>query len=244
MLTYVAERPFYLSYQVEAGLTVTPIPRITLEPSLEEKDMAILSRYVEKTYLNPSAASQILKRFKQDKSILLHSFLLPEHVKEIRRLTQERDVSDNVGGTHKPSYQIGFGHGWEPVGPPHKQRYLRFTSSSSSSTAKGEACPCGSLLERIRCELFASGAFARLLEKLTGLQVSQQSSESRRFRPGLDYTLAHYGILTVEPKLDVSICFVKDEKAEDQEVWESGDVGGFGCYIKVSKQGPWGGMYL
>lgn len=230
---------------MEAGLAVNPIPRIPLEPSIEEKDMAILSRYIEKTYLNPSAASQILKRFKQDKSILLHSFLLPDKVKEIRRLSQERDQADGVGGTHKPSYQIGFGQGWEPVGPPHKQRYLRFTSSSGGGGRGGSSniCPCGTALDRIRCELFGSGAFARLLEKLTGLEVTKQSSETRRFRPGLDYTLAHYGILTVDPKLDVSICFVKDEKEADQEVWESGDVGGFGCYIKVREGKGVGGAW-
>jgi hypothetical protein len=32
----------------------------------------------------------------------------------------------------------------------------------------------------------------------------------RRFRPGLDYTVAHFGVLTKDPRLDVVLCFVDD----------------------------------
>ena len=52
------------------------------------------------------------------------------------------------------------------------------------------------MLAQVQSQLFSSGAFGRLLGKLTSIKMVAQRSEVRRFRPGLDYTVAHYGILT------------------------------------------------
>lgn len=38
--------------------------------------------------------------------------------------------------------------------------------------------------------------------QLTTIGLVGQQSEVRRFRPGLDYTVAHYGVLTRDPQLD------------------------------------------
>ena len=50
------------------------------------------------------------------------------------------------------------------------------------------------------------------------------AGEVRRFRPGLDYTLAHYGVLTKEPRLDCTLCFVDDKDDEGEESWGAGEV--------------------
>ena len=72
-------------------------------------------------------------------------------------------------------------------------------------------------------------------------------AEARRFRPGLDYTLAHVGTLRDELTIDLTLCFVpaaadadatsgdaaaarKKELAAGR-LWASGDVGGFECYV-------------
>ena len=72
-------------------------------------------------------------------------------------------------------------------------------------------------------------------------------AEARRFRPGLDYTLAHVGTLREELTIDLTLCFVpaaadadatsgdaaaarKKELAAGR-LWASGDVGGFECYV-------------
>lgn len=39
---------------------------------------------------------------------------------------------------------------------------------------------------------------------------------------GLDYTVAHYGIVTKDPRLDAVLCFVA-EQGQDS-VWEDGEV--------------------
>jgi hypothetical protein len=78
----------------------------------------------------------------------------------------------------------------------------------------------------------------------------------RRFRPGRDYTVAHYGLLTERAVLDATLCFVKEtdhptlnhktdngtveteeappcEFSEAMELWQSGECGGFECYIEA-----------
>lgn len=45
--------------------------------------------------------------------------------------------------------------------------------------------------------------------------------ELRRFRPGLDYTVAHHGAMTVTARLDATLCFVDDDRItleDDDEV--------------------------
>jgi hypothetical protein len=92
-----------------------------------------------------------------------------------------------------------------------------------------------------------SSAFARFLERATGLaSVTGHRSEIRRFRPGRDYTVAHYGLLRPECVLDATLVFCAgtgDPVAEtapdsDPDVqWQSGDVGGFECYVEVDETG-------
>ena len=54
------------------------------------------------------------------------------------------------------------------------------------------------------------GAWYRYLESVTGLDmISGHKGKVRRFRPGLDYTVAHYGVFTERSVLDGTLCFVK-----------------------------------
>lgn len=49
---------------------------------------------------------------------------------------------------------------------------------------------------------------------MTALTTLGYRDEVRRFRPGLDYTVAHYGAMTKIPRLDATLCFVNDDKLE------------------------------
>jgi hypothetical protein len=43
---------------------------------------------------------------------------------------------------------------------------------------------------------------------------------------GLDYTVAHYGIVTKDPRLDAVLCFVAEQPdSNDVGSWEEGEVG-------------------
>lgn len=90
-------------------------------------------------------------------------------------------------------------------------------------------------LQQCANELFASRAFGKWLQRVTDLVVTAMRGELRRFRPGLDYTVAT-GILSSEgaeaiSRLDATLCFVDDEGESDALAWHSDEVGGFQCYI-------------
>ena len=72
------------------------------------------------------------------------------------------------------------------------------------------------------------------------------TAQVRRFRPGLDYSLAHAGQLGTADgaaggaaggaaSLEVSYCCVPSRSsgaARAQRAWDSGDVGGFECFVR------------
>ena len=63
-------------------------------------------------------------------------------------------------------------------------------------------------MHQLRENVMRSAAFGRLLQRFTSLTPTQGTVECRRFRPGMDYTLAHYGMLTRVSQLDATLCFV------------------------------------
>ncbi len=65
--------------------------------------------------------------------------------------------------------------------------------------------------------------------------MESYAGQVRRFRPGLDYTVAHYGILTNDPRLDCVLCFC-DDREEAGDAWEAGEVGGFEAYLLADEE--------
>jgi hypothetical protein len=59
--------------------------------------------------------------------------------------------------------------------------------------------------------------FFFIFNRLTALTTLGYRDEVRRFRPGLDYTVAHYGCMTTIPRLDATLCFVKEDRIEMEE---------------------------
>jgi hypothetical protein len=127
--------------------------------------------------------------------------------------------------------------GWEVIGPPHLQRYL--------SLSPGEGGERLEIMLRELQSLFQSKAFASLLACLTSLLPVAHTTNIRRFRPGLDYTLARgepaaatsdegegEGDAGPQAKLDVGLNLTpKQEKEEDQEIWEAGEAGGWDIWL-------------
>jgi hypothetical protein len=80
--------------------------------------------------------------------------------------------------------------------------------------------------------------------QLTTIGLLGQQAEVRRFRPGLDYTVAHYGVLTKDPQLDAVLCFVTElAGTDDKEVWDGGEVGGFEAYLLADEDGEAAEVY-
>ena len=175
------------------------------------------------------------KEFAQEGSVQLQKFLCAERSQSLSAALAARDNAEFSADKWpamrpKPKYTDGLNgglvaegeegpiDGWSVVGPAHMQRYLRFGLSGavapvSGSDQRSEArqeCPCaaGKELATIKDVLFGSVSFARLMYAMTGLRPVGMTAEARRFRPGLDYTVAHHGLLEKEARLDATLSFV------------------------------------
>lgn len=197
-----------------------------------DDDKAYLSKYMKEEYLTDESMSEIQKKFADDNCVQLRDFLLDKWVPKIEALKPPK-YDDAY-------YKTGVSSEWTLQGPAHKQRYLVYKSDAKSL----DDCPMvGSLLHHVKTKVFESEAFGRYLSALTGLDPSRgvETSQIRRFRPGLDYTVGHYGLLVNESVLDATMCFVHDPTEDEQAMWESGDCGGFECYIEADDDDDEGG---
>eukprot|EP00550_Attheya_septentrionalis_P008770 CAMPEP_0198298068 /NCGR_PEP_ID=MMETSP1449-20131203/39555_1 /TAXON_ID=420275 /ORGANISM="Attheya septentrionalis, Strain CCMP2084" /LENGTH=566 /DNA_ID=CAMNT_0043999241 /DNA_START=149 /DNA_END=1846 /DNA_ORIENTATION=- len=214
---------------------------------LSEADREYLAQYINGIYLSDSSLKEICARFEDESSVQLRHFLVDKWATQIKAATTQCDERDRLGkGAGALDYAVGVDSEWKATGPAHKQRFLEYTGTDLS-----KAQSAGATLQNIKCSVFESPQFGRFLKKLTSLGAPlAYRGRVRRFRPGLDYTVAHYGILTRKPVLDATLCFaagsgnqcIYDESTGDQEgfdtdaVWDSGDVGGFECYIAADDE--------
>jgi hypothetical protein len=221
--------------------------------TLSMDDRTFLGNYINATYLTDESMNEICKRFEDDSSVQLRHFLLEEWNGKITRAFSEEDERDKLGN-NRPSldYHIGVNDMWKAVGPAHKQRFLEFIPKNDAKRAIDPCGSAGDILYHLRHNVFQSAEFGRWLAWISSLGFPLgQRGRIRRFRPGLDYTVAHYGILTTNSVLDATLCFCAgegkqcafDEETEellgsdDDAIWESGDVGGFECYIAADESG-------
>ncbi|KAJ3879524.1 Oxoglutarate and iron-dependent oxygenase degradation C-term-domain-containing protein [Lentinula edodes] len=131
---------------------------------------------------------------------------------------------------------------WTLKGPPHKWRYCTLLPPSPSAPAVSitpiSAHPNPSeILRKLQDELFPSQAFRAWLAIVSRLLPIRHFVEARRFRPGLDYTLATSE--EKEARLDVVLGLtpeVKDDESDEHGTyaprgWSAAEWGGWECYM-------------
>jgi Rps23 Pro-64 3,4-dihydroxylase Tpa1-like proline 4-hydroxylase len=229
------------------------------EVNLSPADQAYLAQYLHGTYLTSKSIQDMRNSFEEESSIQLRNLLTQEWAEKIRAAAAAADQNPLVV-TNDPTedaaafYRQGTSESWKLVGPAHKQRFLEYrpvNDSNADTTVSVESV--GALLRHIRLHVLESAPFGRFLRLITSLGLPTASrGHVRRFRRGLDYTVAHYGLLTQESVLDATLCFVagkgadahveieegkeEEEPDEDDLVWQSGDCGGFECYIAAEDE--------
>lgn len=214
-------------------------------------------------------------QFAAESSLQLHKILAEPIAKKLELGLQDCDKRDGLdGGSRKgriPPHTAGAsaeegGNGpWTIKGPPHKLRYCALSSGSSNpSLTSQEAIALLSLpststeqiLNVLQNHLFPSEAFRAWLTLIVCLFPLKYTVEARRFRPGLDYTLATSNneesvldvVLSLTPEAEETkrMHLEKDkisngkgkakakkqeEEAEDEEGeatgWEKGEWGGW-----------------
>eukprot|EP01147_Barroeca_monosierra_P008427 gene8427-10216_t len=223
--------------------------------ALSEDDIIFLSSFINETYLKADALSAIGKEFEASSSVQLQTFLRSDLAAHIMKEIIEIDEQDGLASEKLPKDNAGIRSGWVVVGPAHMQRYLKFdlakwrstpdnsdthekirdtTNPSMKSRPENASPPIATTLEQ---QLFRSPSFCRFLSMITGGRLTGFKTRTRRFRSGLDYTVAHHGQLNnQESVLDATLCFVNDKSPIDAAQWASGDVGGFECYLAAENE--------
>ncbi|EKX44746.1 hypothetical protein GUITHDRAFT_139548 [Guillardia theta CCMP2712] len=212
---------------------------------LTEEDKEELSSFINSAYLKPDAIGKMLEKFQEESHILLYDFLSDDVIDCVRELCCEEDRRHKLGQGTIPKYEAGYGEGWEPIGPPHMRRYLKY-DGQPAQPKKGSSV--GAILQWLK-QKFVSAPFLRFLKSFTSLKLLSSKGECRRFRPGLDYTVAHYGSICKQGRLNLVWCTVDDQydgeksirkekmsKQDKMDLWSSGDVGGFECYVEAEEE--------
>lgn len=156
------------------------------DSTLTVADLDFLLEYLAPTYLTPDTLSSLSSLFADESSLRLSDVLSSKFSSSLRSYItsqEEQHPLDNVS-----SSEIEASTPWKVARPPHKHRFLFQQPSApvKDSTTEAEGTPLHSLLNT----LLPSRAFKKWLSLATGLTLTSHDIIARRFRPGLDYSLA------------------------------------------------------
>ncbi len=111
------------------------------------------------------------------------------------------------------------------------QRFLKFKAAAADDDdgddEEEEEEDVGFALSGVAEGLINSASFVKFIQAITGCSLTHSRHAVRRFRPGLDYTVAHFGAISSDETLDMSLCFIGGGDA----AWDDGELGGFECYM-------------
>jgi hypothetical protein len=175
-----------------------------------------LSDFINPIYLQSKTIASLSQKFADESSLELHTFLATAIAEKLQKGLHETDVRDGLSGERNgkiPPHEAGTKDAWIPKGPPHKWRYCSLEPSNGSGKS-AENSP-DQIVRSLQDELFSSTAFRAWLACISRLLPLGYAVEARRFRPGLDYTLA-----TSDEK---------DARLDDEEPtgWQAGEWGGW-----------------
>jgi len=210
--------------QITSAPTAPMIPYTADPPAgLTPAHISFLSKYLAPSYLTAATLEKLAGQFVAASEIVLHNFLKPELAEVIKAQTQKAD-KDTFGDSKLiPSQDAGEGDGWTLTGPASKHRYASLTGPSQSTPAFNE----------IVNELLPSEEFRAWLSVVSSLMPISYRGEARRFRRGLDYTLANGENRAGDVRLDVFLGLswwadVQPGSDEEDALFEHG---GWECYL-------------
>ncbi|KZT12591.1 nuclear protein [Laetiporus sulphureus 93-53] len=221
-------------------------PPLPDEP-LSETDKSFLEEYLNPVYLQARTMKALASRFVEESSLELHELLCTPLASKLETGLRNEDAADGLGLERPhpiPPHTVGTAGAWTIKGPPHKWRYCTLGHERNGAISRADPRWAQSspdeIVRALQDELFPSPSFRRWLAIISRLLPLRYAVEARRFRPGLDYTLATGE--TKDARLDVVIGLtpqVKGEKVQDEEEdeedelpgWQSGEWGGWECYM-------------
>ncbi|KAF9559662.1 hypothetical protein CPC08DRAFT_708705 [Agrocybe pediades] len=222
-------------------------PEILPDVTLSEDHIAFLSEFLNPVYLQARTMKALAGRFVEESSLELHSFLNESLATVLQKRLRDLDSNDGLGEDRAgriPSHTAGTKGGWTIKGPPHKWRYCVLRphqdGAPNEAVTPRHASSTDQIMRSLQDELFSSVAFRSWLAIVSHLMPMRYAAEARRFRPGLDYTLATSEesearldvVLGLTPPLrDVDSDDENDRFTQGQRGWTDSDWGGWECYM-------------
>ena len=204
--------------------------------SLPEDYTAFLAEFLNPVYLKPRTMKALATRFVEESSLELHSFLNSAFADTLESRLRDLDRRDGLcedRPSRIPPHTSATTGGWALKGPPHKWRYCVLKPQPENGkkfeavTPRAHASSGDEIIRSLQNELFPSLAFRSWLAIVTRLMPMQHAVEARRFRPGLDYTLAMSE--DTEARLDVVLGLtppIREPCSSDDEDDTSNNRGG------------------
>ena len=181
----------------EKLVTIQPSSETTLERGLEEADLDFLLKYMAPTYLTPDTLEQVSEQFLDLSSVTLDGLLSNKYSDKMKAYIEAQETSP------LPATSAGIEKGsWRVAKPPHKHRYL-YKQPSDQTDAKSNGSTENDPITELFDVFLPSPQFRKWLQIATECEVENYDILARRFRKGLDYSLAtsHSG----QPRLELSL---------------------------------------
>ena len=206
---------------------MNPYPESEPVPTgLTSAQLKYLSTYLSPSYLVPETLERLAGQFVAGSEVLMHNFLKPDVANAIKAEVTKVDEEDYApfskdGKTLVTTHDVGESSEWRLEGPASKHRYLSLSAEKQSSVRTPT-------LSTVLNELYPSPAFRAWLSVVSSLVPLAYRAEARRFRKGLDYTLANGEDKEGDSRLDAVLGLTwwakedADDEAEDEQ-----DVGGW-----------------
>ncbi|KAH7163135.1 Oxoglutarate and iron-dependent oxygenase degradation C-term-domain-containing protein [Dactylonectria estremocensis] len=151
------------------------------EDSFDEADLEFLLKYMAPTYLTPDTLERISERFDVDYGITLPNLLSRKFAKRLKDYVEAEEKKPAPEDT----VVIEKTSAWSVSKPPHKSRFLYQQPNGPDRTSQEES-PITELLN----VFLPSRQFRLWLQLATNCTIESADLLARRFRRGMDYTLA------------------------------------------------------
>ncbi|KAK9367201.1 Oxoglutarate and iron-dependent oxygenase degradation C-term-domain-containing protein [Lipomyces kononenkoae] len=196
-------------------------------PMLEEHDLEYLATAINAKYLDANSIVKSRDEFVELSLLELDHFLNDDFAAKLKEYIEAlEDTSVPIQGSDSAHVQPE----WSVSRPPHKHRYLYLEPSQDTEPTT----PIQQLVAVV-----VSPQFRKWLMSITGVAEPTHSSVlARRFRPGLDYTLATTSLNPVDESgnattddeesgglLEGNLCITPTVG------WDDGEFGGYELYM-------------
>lgn len=193
------------------------------DDAISADEFDFLIKYMNPNYLLPDTVDELSKMFSDESSLRLAEFLSPKFCARLREYLESKDHEPNPSLPCNPLYkersEVGVAR------PPHKHRFLYRKAVQPIETTYPDSTtltPYDDLVDI----LFPHPAFTKWISLVTGITLTRSNILARRFRRGMDYTLAT-AYDDEDPQLEVCLGITPtkgwgDEEEDNAEAQENG----------------------